>query len=83
MTSKFSVPYCHFHFLQLGRLIYFCFRRETKTLAQRAKRARTSASSQPSAGASNTPLVVLSSPDSSPRCSPQRKFVTLFLLDMW
>ena len=52
-------------------------------MAQRVKRAKASASSQPPAGASKTPLVVLSSPDSSPRHSPQRKFVTLLLFDMW
>ena len=38
---------------------------------------------QPPAGTSGTPVVVLSSPDSSPRHSPQRKFVTLLLIDMW
>ena len=40
--------------------------RDVETLAQRIKRARISASGQPPAGTSSTPLVVLSSPDSSP-----------------
>ena len=47
--------------------------RDVETLAQRIKRARTSASGQPPAGTSSTPLVVSSSPDSSPQHSPQRE----------
>ena len=57
-------------------LTCFCFGRDMETLAQRVKRARASASGQPPACTSGTPLVVLSSPDSSPRHSPQRKLVT-------
>ena len=42
-----------------------------ETLAQRvAKRARASTGGQPPAGTSSTPLVVESSPDSSPPHSP-------------
>ena len=51
--------------------------RDVETLAQRVKRAKVSAGGQPPVGTSGAPLVVLSSPDSSPRHSPQRKFVTL------
>nr|XP_040249570.1 nucleolar and coiled-body phosphoprotein 1-like [Aegilops tauschii subsp. strangulata] len=48
---------------------------DVETLAQRVKRAKASASGQHPAGTSGAPLVVLSSPDSSPRHSPQRKFL--------
>ena len=44
--------------------------RDVETLAQRIKRARMSASGQPPTGTSSTPLVVSSSPDSSPQSSP-------------
>ena len=47
--------------------------RDVETLAQRIKRASISASGQPPAGTSSTPLVVSSSLDSSPQPSPQRK----------
>ena len=46
------------------------------------KRAKVSAGGQPPVGTSGAPLVVLSSPDSSPRQSPQRKFITLPPVDM-
>ena len=55
-----------------------CFFRDAETLAQRVKRAKASASGQPPAGATETPLVVLSSSDGS----PQRKSANLFSLDM-
>ena len=59
----------------------FCLGRDAETLAQWVrKRARGSASSQPPAGTSSTPLVVLSSPDSSPQPSPQGDSITHPLL---
>ena len=64
-------------------MIHFCFCRDAETLAQRVKRAKALAGGQPLASASKSPLVVLSSPDSSPQHNPQRKFVTLLLFDMW
>ena len=59
-------------------LISICFHlcRDAETLAQRVKRARSSAGGQPPAGTSRAPLVVVSSPDSSLQSSPQRKFLT-------
>ena len=51
-----------------ARLSLFC--RDLETLAQRIKRARISTSGQPPASTSGMLLVVLSSPDSSPRHSP-------------
>ena len=58
-------------------MTYFHLCRNVETLAQRvAKRARASMSGQPPAGTSSTPLVMESSPDSSPRRSPQHAFVT-------
>ena len=59
---------------QTVMLILDCFHlcRDAKTLAQRVKRARSSAGGQPPAGTSGTLLVVLSSPDNS----PQRKLIT-------
>ena len=59
-------------------LVLTCFHlcKDAETLAQRVKRAKASAGGQPPAGTSRTPLVVLSSPDSSPRRSSQRKFIT-------
>ena len=57
-------------------LICFHLRRDAEMLAQRVKRARASTGGQPPVGTSSTPLVVESSPDSSPRRSPQRAFIT-------
>ena len=83
--SKYLVPFLSSPSPQTVPLILVCFHlcRDGETLAQRAKRAKVSVGGQPPAGTSRAPLVVLSSPDSSPRHSPQRKFVTLFLIDMW
>ena len=72
--SFLSFPAELFAYLDL-----FCLGRDAKTLAQRVrKRAKASAGSQPPAGTSSSPLVVVSSPDNSPqhcpRHSPQRKF---------
>ena len=76
--SKHPIP-PHYLCPQPALLILTCLHlcRDVETLAQRAKRAKASAGGQPPAGTSRVPLVALSSPDSSPRQSPQCKFVIL------
>ena len=58
-------------------IILTCFHlcRDAEMLAQRVKSAKASAGDQPPAGTSRAPLLVLRSPDNSPRHRPQRKFI--------